>query len=52
MGCFYSREIIDFTTIQPLVLKITGGLATYSGTTERGAFQVRSVFSFNSIEFL
>ncbi len=42
MGCFYSREIIDFDTIQPLVLRIKGGLATYSGTTERGRCQVRS----------
>jgi hypothetical protein len=41
MGCFYSKEIIDFDTIQPLVLRIKGDLASYSGTTERGQFQVR-----------
>ncbi len=43
MGCFYSTEIIDFDTIQPLVLRIKGGLASYSGTTERGRFQVRLI---------
>lgn len=45
MGCCFSRDIIDFDTIQPIVLRIKGGLATYSGTTERGRFQVNSLFS-------
>jgi hypothetical protein len=42
MGCCYSTEIIDFDVIQPLVLRIHAGLATYSGTNERGRFQVCS----------
>ena len=40
MGCFQSSEAIDFDTIQPAVLRTRGGLATYSGTTERGRCQV------------
>ncbi|CAF3738548.1 unnamed protein product [Rotaria sp. Silwood1] len=39
MGCFPSAEALDFDTIQPLVLRTTGGVATYSGTTERGRCQ-------------
>lgn len=42
MGCFWSREMIDFDFIQPSVLRIKGGLASYSGTTERGRCQVCS----------
>ena len=40
MGCFYSTETIDFDTIQPRVLHIRAGAASYSGTTERGHCQV------------
>jgi hypothetical protein len=43
MGCFQSSESIDFETIQPAVLRSRGGLATYSGTTERGRCQVRLI---------
>ncbi|CAF2841469.1 unnamed protein product [Rotaria sp. Silwood2] len=39
MGCFQSTEALDFDTIQPVVLRATGGIATYSGTTERGRCQ-------------
>ena len=49
MGCLYSREIIDFNSIQPTVLRIKGGLANFSGTTERGRFQVMITLTFLSI---
>ncbi|UJR14917.1 hypothetical protein I4U23_001900 [Adineta vaga] len=39
MGCFYSREIIDFSILQPLVLRLEGSHVEFSGTTERGRFQ-------------
>ncbi|CAF0714470.1 unnamed protein product [Adineta steineri] len=39
MGCCQSTENIDFDTIQPAVLRSHGGIATYSGTTERGRCQ-------------
>lgn len=40
MGCLWSNERIDFNFIQPVVLRIKAGLASYSGTTERGQCQV------------
>ena len=50
MGCLWSKETIDFDFIQPIVLRIRAGLASYSGTTERGQCQVCFV-SFHSINF-
>ena len=43
MGCFQSTEAMDFDVIQPLVLRSHGGIAIYSGTTERGRCQVCSM---------
>ncbi|CAF1393064.1 unnamed protein product [Adineta steineri] len=39
MGCFCSREIIDFDYLQPLVLRTHQDSIIYSGTTERGRLQ-------------
>lgn len=50
MGCLQSSEAIDFDTIQPVVLRIRGGIATYSGTTGRGRCQVRLIlYNFNNM---
>ncbi|CAF1174904.1 unnamed protein product [Adineta steineri] len=40
MGCFCSREIIDFDYLQPLVLRSHQDSIIYSGTTERGRLQL------------
>ncbi|CAF2071035.1 unnamed protein product [Rotaria magnacalcarata] len=39
MGCLQSTESLDLDTIQSVVLRTSGGIATYSGTTERGRCQ-------------
>jgi hypothetical protein len=44
MGCFQSTGSIDFDSIQSTILRSRGGEATYSGTTERGQCQVRTVY--------
>jgi hypothetical protein len=46
MGCLQSSEAIDFDTIQPVVLKTHGGIATYSGSTGRGRCQVRLILRY------
>jgi hypothetical protein len=40
MGCFCSKEAIDFDLIEPIVLRIRTGSARFSGTTEHGRCQV------------
>ncbi len=52
MGCRFSREIIDFDTILPLGLRIQGGLAKYSGTTQQGRYQARHQTEPNYYSFI
>ncbi|CAF0871459.1 unnamed protein product [Adineta ricciae] len=39
MGCFSSRELIDFSLIQPTILQSQNAYIEFSGSTERGRFQ-------------
>jgi hypothetical protein len=47
MGCLQSSEMMDFDTIEPLVLRGHDGTAVFNGTTEHGRFQVSFFLSFS-----
>ncbi|CAF1051224.1 unnamed protein product [Adineta ricciae] len=52
MGCFSSRELIDFSLIQPTILQSQNAYIEFSGSTERGRFQVCLVFLSQIVDLL